>query len=271
MYQPLIGKTAIVTGAAHGIGRAIARHFLDLGAQVMAADQDEAALADACPALREGQPERMRVHAGDLTQRLAMANLLSATLDAFERIDILVNAHRAIQTDDPLATDEDALDRMMRLNVTSGLRLSQMVARRMIAQAEAQAGDAPACAGAIVNVSTLAARRAHPDLLAYSIASAAQEQATRALAVALAPHRIRVNGVCFAGVMSHSLQARLKAEPELRDRLTEVTPLGRLAAPGELAQAVAYLAGEGAGFVTGQILTVDGGRSLIDPTGVPVY
>ena len=269
MYQPLIGKTAIVTGAAHGIGRAIARHFLDLGAQVMGADLDEAALADALP--RGGEGTGLRHYAGDLTQRLAMANLLSATLDAFERIDILVNAHRAIEPGEALACDEDALDRMMRLNVTSGLRLSQMVARRMIAQAEALGEDAPPCAGAIVNVSTLAARRVHPDLLAYAIASAAQEQATRALAVALAPQRIRVNGVSFAGVMSASLQAALKAEPALRDRLTEATPLGRIAAPGELAQAVAYLAGEGAGFVTGQILTVDGGRSLIDPSGVPVY
>ncbi len=269
MSSSLSGKTAIVTGAAHGIGLAIARHFVEQGARVMLADVDDAALETAVQGVRDlGAAQRF---AGDLTRRLAMANLLSATVDAFDRIDILVNAHRTIEISDALGTDEDVLDRMLRLNVTSGLRLAQMVARRMIAQDEAIEGDRPACAGAIVNVSSLAARRAHPDLLAYSIASAAQEQATRGLAVALAPQRIRVNGVAFAGVMSHMLHGALKAEPGLRDRLTAATPMGRIASAGELAQAVGYLAGEGAGFITGQILTVDGGRSLIDPSGVAAY
>ncbi len=269
MPHPLSGKTAIVTGAAHGIGLAIARHFVDLGARVMFADIDDSGLEAARGATRN--PDLARQFSGDLTKRLAMANLLSATIDAFDRVDILVNAHRAIETGDPLNTDEELIERMLRLNVTSGLRLAQMAALRMIAQVEDDARRREGTIGTIVQVSTLAARLSHPDLLAYSVSCAAQEQATRALAVALAPHRIRVNGVSFAGVMSHILQGTLKGHPELRDSICDATPLARLAAPGEVAQAAAFLASEASGFVTGQILTVDGGRSLIDPTGVPAY
>lgn len=263
MSLSISGKTAIVTGAARGIGLAIAKHFLERGANVMCADCDEAALQTAW----DEAPEQARLFTGDLSQKLASANLVSATIDAFDRVDILVNAQRAIATSDPLCTDGEVLESMLRRNMMAGLRLSQMVARRMIGQDDGDERQA----GAIVNVAGHMADRARPELLAYSIACAAQDQATRGLALALAPHRIRVNGVAFASVMSDKLQLALREEPELRDALLEGTPLRRIAAADELAETVQYLVSGGAGFVTGQILTVDGGRGLYDPVQVPVY
>ncbi|MBM3606032.1 MAG: SDR family oxidoreductase [Alphaproteobacteria bacterium] len=262
MTLSIQGKVAIVTGAARGIGLAIARHFAERGASVMFADGDEAALNSAVSDYEHGD-RQVRRFAGNMSEKLAMANLLSATLDAFDRVDILVNAHRFVRNSDPLDTDMNALEEMLRQNMLAGLRLSQIVAKRMIKQAE---GEGPtAQRGAIVNISTLAARRPVPSMLGYSIACAAQEQATRGLALALAPHRIRVNGVSFSSVMSHELQCALKDDPESRSQIIAGTPLGRIAPADELSETVHYLVSDGARFVTGQIVTVDGGRSLADP------
>lgn len=269
MSLSISGKNAIVTGAAHGIGLAIGRHFLDRGANVMFADIDEAKLiSELGEAAKSEGPARY--FAADLCQKLSVNNLCSATLDAFDRIDILVNAARCFVPCDPLDLDEEALEAMLRQNLKGGLRLSQAVARRMIAQAEKD-GRTEGEIGSIVNISSLAATRVQPEALAYSIACAAQDQATRGLAAALAPHRIRVNGVSFASMMSASLQSALREHGDWREAVTEGTPLGRIAAPNELVEAVQFLASDGAGFMTGQILTVDGGRGLLDAVRVPAY
>lgn len=255
------GKTAIVTGAANGVGLAIGRHLLEQGANVMFADMDEAALEReiACEIKGEGPA---RIFAGDLRKKLTVKNLLSATVDAFERIDILVNAARQVAVTDPLAADDDTVEALLEQNMLIALRVSQAVAKRMIKQADGQ-DEGPV--GSIVNLSSIAARRTHPQLLGYSIATAAADQMTRSLAVALAPHRIRVNAVAFGSVMSASLKGALKEHEDYRDDILEHTPLHRIASPGEVCDAVQYLASDAAGFVTGQIITVDGGRTLIDP------
>ena len=266
MSLSIQGKTAIVTGAGRGVGLAIARHLAERGANVMFADGDETALNQAV-ADYEGDAH-VRRFVGNMAEKLAMANLLSATIDAFDRVDVLVNAHRFVRSSDPLDTDIEALDEMLRQNLLAGLRLSQIVARRMIRQAEDEPGSPQS--GAIVTISTLAARRPQPSMLGYSIACAAQEQAVRGLALALAPHRIRVNGVSFASVMSHEMQCTLKDSPDKRAQIIAGTPLGRIAPPDELAETVHYLVSEAARFVTGQIITVDGGRSLVDPVGAQI-
>ncbi len=267
MTISLEGRTAIVTGAARGVGLAIARALYERGANVMFADCDEAALDHEMA--RFGEDPRARRFSADMSQRLSTANLLSATLVAFDRVDILVNAHRQVKLNKPLECSEADLEEMLRQNLLAGLRLSQIVAKRMIQQAEG--GDGTAMAGAIVNLTTLAAQRPHPDLLAYSIASAAQDQATRAMALALAPHRIRVNSVAFGSVMTSELKAALKDNPGLREDIIRGTPMGRIAGSDELADAVLYLVGDGAGFVTGQIINVDGGRSLLDPVQTAMF
>ena len=261
------GKTAIVTGAANGVGLAIARHFVDQGANVMFADMDEARLSHECGEIPEDDGN-IRYFAGDLRERLTLANLLSATIDAFDRVDILINGSRQVLPSDPLDLDDTTLERLMLQNVTNTFRLSQIVAKRMIKQA---AGKEDGQAGAIVNVSSIAARRTQPELLAFSVSMAALDQLTRSLAVSMAEHRIRVNSVALGSVMSASLKQSLKDNDGYREAIEENTPLARIASPAELAQAVQFLSCESAGFVTGQIMTIDGGRTLLDPVNAPAH
>jgi len=267
MSFSIAGKTAIVTGAANGVGLAIGRHFVEMGANVVFADMDEKALVKEVgeDAEQEGQ---VRLFAGDLRKKLTIANLLSTTIDAFERIDILVNATRQVVETDPLDPDDTTVEELWQQNALTALRVSQAVARKMIKQADGATNEP---AGAIVNLSSIAARRAHPDLLAYSVSNAALEQMTRSLAVAMAPHGIRVNAVSFGSVMSASLRGSLKDDDGLREAIVDNTPLHRIANPGEVSDAVQYLASDAAAFVTGQIITVDGGRTLIDPAAVSAH
>ncbi len=266
MSFSISGKTAIVTGGANGIGLAIGRHFADKGANVMFADMDEEQLKKEVGENEDGSSTRY--FAGDLREKLTLANLLSATIDAFEQVDILVNGSRQVRVSDPLNPDDDAVEMLMQQNLMTALRTSQLVAKRMIKQAE---GQEEGFAGTIVNLSSIAARRTHPDLLAYSVSTAALDQMTRSLAVALAPHRIRVNAVAFGSVMSASLQDALRDNREFRDDIEDHTPLGRIASASELAEAVQYLACDSSGFMTGQIMTVDGGRTLLDPVAAPAH
>ena len=266
MSFSLAGKTAIVTGGGNGIGLAIGRHFASRGANVMFTDMDEEALIRELG--RTPEEENIRHFAGDLRERLTIANLLSATLDAYDRVDILVNAARQIVASDPLNPDDDAMETLLQTNLRPALRVSQTVAKRMIKQADGNTGPS---AGSIVNISSIAARRTHPDLLAYSVSCAALDQMTRSLAVALAPHHIRVNALAFGSVMSASLQLALKDDDAIRSEIEGHTPLNRIVAPGELAEAAQYLACDASGFMTGQVLTVDGGRTLLDPVTTPAH
>lgn len=260
MSFSIAGKTAIVTGAANGVGLAIGRHFAEMDANVVFADMDEARLIKEVGEAAAKEDSNILYFAGDLREKLTIANLLSATIDAFDKVDILVNATRQVQASDPLNPDDDAVEELLQQNLMTSLRLTQLVAKRMIKQA----GEDEGPAGSIVNLSSIAARRTHPDLLAYSISCAALDQMTRAMAVALAPHNIRVNSVAFGSVMSASLKDTLKDNDRCRDDIIRNTPLARIASAGEVAEAARFLASDGSGFMTGQILTVDGGRSLMD-------
>ncbi len=268
MSFSISGKTAIVTGAANGIGLAIARHLVNAGANVMFADMNEARLEAEVgdEARKEGS---VRFFGGDLRQKLNVANLVSATLDAFDRIDILVNASRQMLLSDPLSVDDDGVETLLQQNMLTSLRVSQAVAKRMIMQGRSGTGSGNL--GSIVNLSSIAASRTRPELLGYSVSTAALDQMTRSLAVALAPHRIRVNAVAFGSVMSASLKEALREHEDYRGKIAQGTPMGRIAAPHEVAEAVQFLASEGAGFMTGQILTVDGGRTLLDPVGCAAH
>jgi len=260
------GKTVIVTGAANGIGAALARHFAENDANVMCADIDEKALKKDLG--DSADDSNVRYFSGDLREKLTLANLLSATVDAFDRVDVLVNASRQMATTDPLDMDDETVEKLLQQNLMTSLRLSQMVAKRMIKQDQEQDHE---FAGTIINLSSIAARLTQPELLAYSVSTAALEQMTRSMAVALAKHRIRVNAVSFGSVMSGSLQDKLKEKPELRKEIEAHTPAGRIAPASDVVEAVHFLASNAAGFITGQVINADGGRSLIDPVSIPAH
>jgi 7-alpha-hydroxysteroid dehydrogenase len=271
------GKTAIVTGAANGVGLSIARHFAEQGANVVCADIDEAKLIEEFGRNpensegSEGEDSNIRIYAGDLRAKLTITNLIAAAVDAFDRVDILVNGSRQVIASDPLDMKDKTVELLLEQNLMTALRLSQAVAKRFISQGESLPEESDEQLGGIINLSSIASTRTQPGLMAFSIAAAALEQATRALAVALAPNRIRVNAVSFGSVMSASLRDTLREDPEMRGMIVDGTPLGRIAGASELAETVRFLASNGSGFMTGQVLTVDGGRCLVDAVGAPVH
>lgn len=263
MAGELEGKAAIVTGAAYGVGLAVARRFAEAGAHVLMTDSEEEPLEREAQALRD---EGAEVHDWrcDLREKLGVANLLASAADRLGRIDVLVNAHLRIAPGDLLTVGADVFDAAYQTNIRSIFMLCQGAARRMIEQA----GDEPG-GGAIVNLTSIAARRTTPDLLPYSVSCAGLDQLTRSMAVALAPKRIRVNGVALGAVMTRDLKAQLKDREGLRAAMIEATPLGRIGEATEVAEAALFLASPKASFVTGQILAVDGGRTMLDPLAQP--
>lgn len=268
MSFSIAGKTAIVTGSSSGIGLAVARKFAEAGANVMCADADEEALAKNFARDDSDEGSNVRYFAGDLREKLTIANLISATLDSFDQVDVLINAARAFEPTDAMdpedATATDLVDR----NMGTALRLSQHVAKRMIKQAD---GREEGPVGTIVNLSSSVTTQTRAELLGYSIAAASVNQMTKSLALAFAPARIRVNAVALGSVMSASMQAALKETPAWRDEIEELTPLGRIGSPADLTDVVQFLASDASAFMTGQIVCVDGGRSLVDPISVPAH
>lgn len=255
----------IVTGAAAGVGLAAARQFLEAGARVMLADAQDKALDAAYEELSGNGAEVARFH-HEVQDKLSVANLIAATLDAFDRIDVLVNDIRVSTPGSFLDLSPDDFNAVLTHNVRSVFLLCQQVAKRMIQQR----GEDPDFQGAMVVVSSIAAERTVPELLSYSVSCAALEQLTRSMAASLAAEGIRVNAVALGSVLTGTLKEALRQRAELRDQMLQVTPMGRIGDPEEAAAAALFLASEKASFITGQVLGVDGGRSLLDPLSSPV-
>lgn len=263
MAISLAGKTAIVTSASEDAGQTISQRFLEAGANVMLAacdDRNGKAKLDGDSAKWEHFPFVMQ-------DKLCIQNLVAATVERFGAIDILVNGAQAVT--DPgqfLDIETRQFDAAYGDSVRSTFQLSQAVAQRMIDLAD---GDSRAnCA--IVNITSIAARRTVPGLLAYSVSCAALDQLTRSMAASLAPRGIRVNAVALGGVLTERLRSAFLQDETLRQDMLAVTPMGRLADTEEAAETALFLASDCASYITGQIVSVDGGRTLLDPLASPI-
>lgn len=253
------GKIAIVTGAARGIGLACAERLADDGAVVIMADID----AEAGEAAAEGLASEDRVvrfAECDVGERLDIQNLIKSTLGAHEAIDILVNNAAVIDSVPILDLSEEDLDRVLRVNLKGPFLLGQAVARQMIKQVEA--GRPP---GSIINMSSVNAVFALPDHAAYTIAKGGLTQLTKALALSLAPHGIRVNAIGPGSIMTPMLE-KVATDKAVSNKILSRTPMGRFGDPGEIAAIASFLASEDASYITGATIYADGGRLPLNYT-----
>lgn len=243
----LTGKVAVVTGAAGGLGYACAARLSEAGASVVVNDVSGERAEAAAEQLRAAGRKAVAVQA-DVTRADDVARLLASTLDAFGRVDVLVNNAAIYPLDPFLEASGEQWQRTLDLNLMGVFRVTQAFARRLIAQGEG---------GSIVNIASIAAIVPHPDaLLAYGASKAGLVNATRNLAKSLAEHRIRVNVVLPGGMET----------PGVVDNPNRRTgadiPLGWRADPDEVAVPVVFLAAGASGYVTGASLVVDGGAAL---------
>ncbi len=248
----LSGKTAIVTGAARGIGYAICRRFLREGARVVMADIDEEAGSAAAEELSAlGEVSHVTC---DVGERLDVHNLVATTFDRFNEIDILVNNAGIVAGGDFLDIEEAEFDAVMRVNVKGVFLCSQAVARHMVERVKE---DGPA--GCIINMSSTNAKLAIPEQIPYTVSKGGVRQLTNVLAQYLAPWGIRVNAI-GPGSIATEMLATVNSNPEAKKRMLSRTPMGRVGEPEEIAGIAAFLASEDAGYVTGQTIYADGGR-----------
>ncbi len=267
MNYNLSGKTAIVTGASNGVGLSVAQLFCSAGANVVLADKNEVPLNEETDLLKK-KGFNVIAFSGDLTKRLTLNNLVAATVDEFETIEILVNGFRQIDLSEALNPEKDNFQKLFDQNFMVSFRLSQIVAKKMISQ---KSMDDSKDIGSIINLSSIADRLILPESFSYSICAASVNQLTKSLAVTLADKRIRVNAIAMGSIMSTTLKDMIREDLDSHDQVKEATPLKRIGDTGEAASAVLYLASPLSSFITGQIITIDGGRTLTENIQVSAY
>lgn len=251
MSGRLAGKRALVTGAARGIGKAIAEAFAREGAALMLADIDEAGVRATADALGA------QSLAIDVSRKAEIDRLFTEVAEHWGGLDVLVNnagvTHAA--TLDELT--EEAFDRVFATNLKSALWATQAAARLM------QAG------AAVVNLSSVNAVLAIPDQIPYVVSKGAMKQLTNVTALALAPRGIRVNAIGPGSIATEMLQGIIAADPAAAARIASRTPLGRAGRPEEIAAVAVFLASDEASYLTGQTIYPDGGRLGLNYTMPP--
>lgn len=251
MHLSLKDTVAVVTGGAKGTGQAIVRRFLEDGAHVMLADVDP--IAGRAVEKELESVGTLRFVECDVGERLDVHNLIAATLDAFGRIDSLVNCAGVDHAADFLELTEADFDEVIRVNLKGTFLTCQAVARHMVQRI--QEGGEPGC---IVNLSSLSAILASPDRAAYAASKGGAAQFTRAAAVALGPYGIRVNAI-GVGVIRSDMPIEVMGDVDAQKRKLARVPLGRFGEAEEIAAIAAFLVSPAASYVTGQTIYADGG------------
>ena len=249
----LSGKTAVVTGSGSGIGEAIARLFARQGARVALLDVDGTAAASVAESIRTsgGTAESWPCDVSNARQvQVAFADVVGR----FGRLDILVNNAGVAQVGDVMATSEEDLDRVYRVNVKGVYLCSRAALPSMLAQG----------GGVILNLASIASVIGVPERFAYSMSKGAVLTMTLSIAVDYVKRNIRCNCICPARIHTPFVDGYVAAhypgrEAETLARLAEYQPVGRMGRPDEVAALALYLCSDEASFVTGAAYPIDGG------------
>ena len=236
----LTGKTALVTGAGRGIGRACASALAGAGARVIAVARTRTDL----DSLQEAFPELVQTWQEDVT-----SEAFYARVEALQRLDILVNNAGTNKPQEFSVVDQDTLDNMLKLNVEAAFRTAQSAARVMLREQTS---------GSIINMSSQMGHVGSPGRTVYCMTKHAIEGLTKAMAVELAPHGIRVNAIAPTFVET-SLTRPMFSKPEFNEFVLGRIPLGKVARAEDVAEAVLFLASARSGMITGDSLRIDGG------------
>ncbi|WP_197378047.1 L-iditol 2-dehydrogenase [Ralstonia pseudosolanacearum] len=250
-------KVAILTGAASGIGEAVAQRYLEAGARCVLVDLKPA--GGTLAQLIETHPDRAFALSADVTKRDDIERIVSAAVERFGGIDILFTTRAAFDMRPLLDEAWEVFDRLFAVNVKGMFFLMQAVAQRMAAQGRG---------GKIINMASQAGRRGEALVSHYCATKAAVISYTQSAALALAPYKINVNGIA-PGVVDtpmweqvDALFARYENRPlgEKKRLVGEAVPLGRMGVPADLTGAALFLASTDADYITAQTLNVDGGN-----------
>jgi NAD(P)-dependent dehydrogenase (short-subunit alcohol dehydrogenase family) len=252
-------RVAIVTGAAQGIGRAIATRLHAEGARIVLGDLDAQRTADAARAI-DASGERAVAHAGDVSKKATALALVEAAVETFGRVDILVNNAGITHAAEFLDVEEADFDRVLAVNLKSMFLCGQAAARRMVEQKRG---------GAIVNLSSVNAVLAIQNQVPYCVSKGGIAQLTKVMALSLAAHGIRVNAIGPGTIATEMAKKAVLGSEEAKRKILSRTPMGRLGEPEEVAAIAAFLASDDASYLTGQTIYPDGGRLGLNYT-VPV-
>jgi len=258
MSFDLQGKVSIITGAANGIGEACARLFAQQGAQVVLADV-QVERGQMLAAELRSQGHSAGFVPCDVGRKADVESLIDHVLQAFGRIDVLVSNAGIFKAAPFLEVSEQDFDDVLRVNLKGAFLIGQAAARAM-----KDTGG-----GAIVHMSSVNAVLAIPEIASYNVSKGGLNQLTRAMALALADHGIRVNAVAPGTIATELARQAVLTSDAARSRILSRTPMKRLGEPEEVARVVAFLASEAASYITGEVVTVDGGRMALNYT-VPV-
>ena len=245
----LHGKVAIVTGGNSGIGKAVVLALAEAGANIVI---DFVAHPDATEALEQ------QVHAlgdqaigvdADVRKVADLERLVATTVEAFGRLDIMVNNAGIETRTSVLDTTEEQYQRVMDINLKSAFFGTQIAAKQMIAQGGG---------GRIINISSVHEDWPMPGNTPYCLSKGGMRMLTRTAGVELAPHGVLVVGV-GPGAVDTPINAATEADPVAMKKLNAAIPINRMAEPDEIGSVVAFLAGDGASYLTATTIFVDGG------------